>query len=147
MTYTAQVPAYRVDLPCGHQFRSQTPVVPLSLDLDQDEDYEHGIAWVPCRSCKTDFAFTAAELLETQKPPRDSAKRRISENRLAKLADDALLRDRVAEVLKTTGGIVPASVIAANAGVSVRTVERVAADLHLDLRRSDEPDDDLPMAA
>lgn len=146
MSYVDQVPSYRVDLRCGHQFRSQTPVVPLAQDVDQDEDPDNGVAWLHCRPCKADYAFTAAELEFAQKPPRDSAKRRISENRLAKMADDALLRDRVAEVLRNTGGNVPADVIAANAGVSLRTVERVAADLNLPLRATDERDD-LDLAA
>lgn len=146
MSYINQVPTYKITMWCGHVFRSTVPLVPLAHDLDQEEDQDQGTAWLYCRTCKTYGEYSASDLEVVQQPPRDSAKRRISENRLAKLNDDAVIRDRVAAAIKSTMGTVPLDVIAANLGVSPRTVDNVSADLGFVLRRTDEPDDDL-MAA
>lgn len=140
MSYQVQVPEYVVTLPCHHKFRSPTPVMvdpeaegpsdgSFHVTLDGTADTQPGVAWMWCGQCARWYAMEAWELDEYQQAPRDALGRRLPESRLAKMRDDAQIRDRIAEALTMTGGVVPMRIIAANNGVKVLTVKRVAEDL------------------
>lgn len=128
--YLSTVPMYRYDTPCGHHTFYRQPI-PLG---------EYGF----CRQCRGYFVHDG--MLVREYPPRDSLHRKISDNRLAGMVDDAIIRDRVAALLETTldsdeitddEALSVTGAVADIVGTSQRTVQRVARDMGVSIIRKD----------
>lgn len=127
MTYVDQVPAYRVELPCRHSYRTHTPVVPL--DDDENEDFETGTAWLYCRQCVKYYGLEAWELYDqdadgktvfrtktnkqtgevTKRPvpgmyqhaPVNAKGNKVADGQIQQQYDAAVVKDAVASQFKT----------------------------------------------
>jgi len=111
--YIDDVPPYGYKLPCGRVFWTTIKSVP-----DESSDKIH---WFPCRRCNTAHAVQDGQLQLTYRP---SSARAAS-------TDIAILKDRVASDLRSSGGGLAYDVIADRHKVDRRTVLRVAEEIRL----------------
>lgn len=112
--YTLDVPAYRYDLPCGHRVFYRTPV----------EVNEYGY----CRQCKD---YWQRDHTVEEHAPRGK-KLRLSDRQLAERIDDAILKNRIADILIWRDGwSSSAEEVAQIVGCNRKTVLMVMSDLGL----------------
>jgi hypothetical protein len=116
--YLERVSPYVYELPCGHDFRSFT------RSLADDEEGRHHFYCVPCR-----FPFSIAPLDLIECRPRSPRGALLGDGEVARRVDSAIKADRVAAYYRLVWDDMTQDDVSAATGVSVSTVERVAADL------------------
>lgn len=112
--YVELIKPYEYTLDCGMVFRSHTPSV------GDDEGLHH----FPCRRCKVWHEYKVEQMQELKRSPASARDLRHVEK-----LDKAILKDRIVQDLRAAWDEGTYKEIAERHGSSLRTVERIAAEL------------------
>ena len=118
MAYIDRVPIFKYILSCSHEFWTRVACTPDS----------EGVYWFYCHECHEFIGHSKAAVREVV-PLSSRGKRRLGATEVAALMDTAIVKDRIAKLMRRHHWDTSAEILAMELGVSAKLVRTVGQDI------------------